>query len=656
MGTGDDRDAPDGAGVRVLSAVFAAVSIAAANVANGVPRTGLAWAALVAQALAAAVLAPGLAALLLQRWGTAWARLRGRARLVLFWVLVSALAAGVGLVAPGAVAAVWGRVRACPHPVEVRVLTSPEILEPSREIADEYERWTAARNYDCPAANLFVYATPPGRARAGMKVGWSAEYLRGVGPRPDVWLPGSAVEVAELAAFAKDPGAPVTVVENHSVASSPIVLGLARSAAVEPLLEQRTEAPWSRLWARLRDLGWGLVRPDPASSLVGRLGTVALYTSVGGGAKVADAVRTRAIEQQIGQSLDHGGYPLGETASLLCRHRDHAGAPTALVVSEQALIRYNQGRSLGGSCSATRVPDRAQSLVALYPSDTLSLDHPFVRLGWPAAGGQSSGAAEFGRWLASAAGKRALLRAGLRPPGTVPSEPVSESFGALPGAVFARRPPPVGLIRGADRAYAAAHRPGRVLLALDASGSMRERAALEAHSRFSVASHGVEAALGAMGGEDEFGLWIFPGGKPGQVVQPLAALGRDGPARSRRASAVGALRRVRPDGSTPLFDTISAGVASLGPPSPDRVTALVVLTDGEDNASRVSGTQLIQTVRAKEVRVFVIAVGEARCSAQTLVQVTSGTGGACYVATFDSLASRLAELFGALWAGPGSDG
>jgi Ca-activated chloride channel homolog len=643
MSRGDDRDGPDSAGVRVLSAVFAVVSIVAANLADGLPRTPLAWFALVIQGLAAAVLAPGLAALLLRQWGALrdWLREHAPLRVVLLLALVSVLAAGAGLVGPELVAAGWGRVRSCPHATEIRVLTVPENLEPTRELADRYERWTASQDYGCPSSNLHVYAAPPEQARAGLKSGWSGEYLRDIGPRPDLWLPGSSLELAELPAFAQDPAAPLTLAENRSIALSPIVLGVS-AAAPGTLLDRRTDERWSALVTDVRAIGWGLARPDPESSIAGRLGTIALYASLGN-------TQARALEQLIGRSLDKGGYPIDGAAALLCHYRAGPGTPTTLVLPEQALIRFNQGRM----CTANGAPARSEALIALYPSDTLSLDHPFVRIAWKRAGAEPAGATGFGTWLGTGPGRQALLAIGLRPAGAVASEPVGEGSGVLPGAVFSRRPPASALVASVDRAYAAAHRPGRVLLALDVSGSMRQPAAGRAGTRFAVASKAVEQSLATMGGTDEFGLWAFPAGSRGPAVRPLAPLARGAPART---AAVAALRRARPAGSTPLFDTIAAGVAAVGPTSLERITALVVLTDGEDNASRLTRAQLVATVRAKEVRVFVIAVGDARCSAQALVEVTGGSGGACYDTTLHSLDERLASLFGALWAGPNHAG
>jgi hypothetical protein len=49
------------------------------------------------------------------------------------------------------------------------------------------------------------------------------------------------------------------------------------------------------------------------------------------------------------------------------------------------------------------------------------------------------------------------------------------------------------------------------------------------------------------------------------------------------------------------------------------------------------------------VRIFVITVGEARCSSRDLSEVTRVSGGWCQDTDFASLDSRLSDVFGALW-------
>ena len=77
----------------------------------------------------------------------------------------------------------------------------------------------------------------------------------------------------------------------------------------------------------------------------------------------------------------------------------------------------------------------------------------------------------------------------------------------------------------------------------------------------------------------------------------------------------------------------------------------MVLTDGEGTTSGLSTAQVSDAVRGKEVRVFVISVGEASCAAAPVPDVTMATGGACYEADFESVDERLAEVLAVFFGG-----
>jgi Ca-activated chloride channel homolog len=552
--------------------------------------------------------------------------------------VVLGLLVGTGL----AVTNVWFRVdrliNGCPVPTELRVLTTPEGRDPTRELADAYEQATATRDHGCRTVNVHVYATDTASARSALAGEWSIDALRDVGPRPDVWLPDSTLQVEELLTLAK--GITVPIVERRTVAWSPIVVGIPRSVA-DP--NERHGIPWSRLLDRSARLKGGLVRPDPAISPAGQIATTAIY-----GDATVNASR-RDIEQNIERSLDGGGYPLDDASAVLCRHRmraerDSADAPmVAVIASEQALVRFNRGATLGGACAIPQ--DRAADiLLAFYPSETPALDHPFVRFDWDGRPlPQTAAATDLGQWLATDDGKRALISVGLRPPGgyTV-SEPLSNDNGVLPGAVFDRLAPEVGKVTTATGEYTKARRPGRVLLALDASGSMQQPTR-SGDTRLSAAKKGIRSALNLMGNRDELGLWAFPPG--GREVAPIGGV-------SRRQATEASLDGIQARGNTPLYDTIVAGVSKVGAPTPgDPIRALVVLTDGEDTDSQRTAEQMLSAVEDQKVRVFVVAVGEANCSSEAIAKATSLTGGGCYQASFETVDKSLAQLFSMLWEG-----
>jgi Ca-activated chloride channel family protein len=105
-------------------------------------------------------------------------------------------------------------------------------------------------------------------------------------------------------------------------------------------------------------------------------------------------------------------------------------------------------------------------------------------------------------------------------------------------------------------------------------------------------------------------------------VPAVLELAPAGSSRTRRCAARAQPRAVRPfdrlahtrEGGTALYDAILAAQEHLRQnPTPDRISAIVVLTDGEDRNSRTSLRQLLDRVRADEeagVKVFTIGYGK----------------------------------------------
>ncbi len=623
--------------VSVLVVLSGGLGISLQQLSTGTPPTTGRWVMLIVGACiggAASILATGLFERLLTWAGFGWAALRRtRLRTVFAAATACALAVAAGLVIPIAYEALHRRLYGCPQPAAVRVMTSLEQLGAARRIADAYELATAERHHGCPTADLYVYGAGPTESRAAVASGWLNDALQRIGPRADVWLPDSTLDVAAAVAASARFGVTVPIAEQRGIAYSPVVLAAAGGPGAAPPAGTTGEPTWRQLWTEAGRLGWDVVRPDPAVSSAGVLATAALYTSLG-----ATPVTARGVEQRLEASLDRGRYPLGTSQDLLCH-----GGGAAVVTTEQAAVRYNQG--LG--CPGGGTPERP--LLVRYPSDTISEDHPFVRLAWDGVAATTTAAASgFGAWLGGDDGRRELVRAGLRPTGLFPvGDPLSEQFGAHAGAVFDRRAPAAGTVGEALRLYEGAHRPGRVLLALDASGSMLAGVDRSGTTRFQLASRGVTGALALMSDRDEFGLRIFPADGRGTGTRELLPIGR---AAGRGQAAADAMATVRPTGGTPLLQTIVDGVRDVAADPGEGIASLVVLTDGNDTTGRAP-SEVDTQVRGKGVRVFVVAIGEASCGTLTLRDVTAHTGGGCYDAGPDTLDDVLVALFGLLWGG-----
>lgn len=538
----------------------------------------------------------------------------------------------------------------CEKATELTVLTSPSGLNPSTRLIELYDQWTAEQNGGCATVNAYVYAAGATESRTAIGQGWAVDGrsnpLSDVGPQPDVWLPDSGLEVNRLDGQVRQ----VRVARDAAVAVSPVVLGVPATAAAGL---PREGLSWPTLFARVAESGIGVVRPDPRVSLVGSVATAALYGNAldgNGGTSSPPVLDPRAVEQWIGGSLDRDAYPLTDSPELLCRHRQLTAPQAAVILSEQDLVRFNQGSLLGGGCGA---PDRPRApeeqMIALYPR-TVALDHRFVEFTWTQPGSrQAEKVAELRDWLTGKRGRQALEEVGLRPPDAPP-----ESSPAWPGVLRNARFETVlidpVMIDVTILAFLEAQRRSRVLLALDVSGSMEAPTPAPSGpgTRLSVVTEGILQALPSVRPTDALGLWLFPGGDPsGRTINTAVPVGppRELVGTAPRTQAVSeTLVLATPSGNTPLFRAMVDGVAALGPSDDTTANKLVVITDGEDTTSDLSPDQVLDGVRDRNVRVFVITVGETSCAAAPLESLAVITGGACYAEAPSQVGNRLVKI------------
>ncbi|HEX5810895.1 MAG TPA: substrate-binding domain-containing protein [Pseudonocardia sp.] len=562
------------------------------------------------------------------------------------WVLAAGLLAAVVAVAvPFLFDVARGlsyRVLGCPPAVQLRVLAEPETVATARELAIRYERWTADGNHGCPTAQAYVFAAEPATIvqKVATTDGWSdaTQSLRAVGPRPDVWLASTRREV-DAATTAGG-----AIAESLPVAHSPLVLAVPAGAP-------RPTGLWPQVLRQLEEAGVAVVRPDPRTTQVGRLAAVLLY---GRDTTYPDAARSLAVERSLDAA--RGTLPIGGAAELLCPRRDAGtGAATAVVATEQDVARYNQGAALGGTCGPTPgrpAPDRR--IEAVYPDDTADQDLQLVRLRWTDPVLVQERASEaLGRWLRSHAGRRAVVETGLRPTGILPppAAPLTGDYGVTPA--LATSPEPVSVAQWTDAyaAHEAAQLPSRLLVLVDTSSSMAKVVpggtdAPPDRTRATVAADAVGAGLAGLQRGDEFGLWLFPGGTPAAYVDAVPVGLRD----EGLAPARDALARVQPGGGTPLFRAVTDGVTALSArdetASGERIgtRALIVLTDGRDNASGTTLDDAVGRVTGRGVRIVVVALGGVRCAEAGLATLADATGGECVESDPADVPGRVQEF------------
>ena len=181
------------------------------------------------------------------------------------------------------------------------------------------------------------------------------------------------------------------------------------------------------------------------------------------------------------------------------------------------------------------------------------------------------------------------------------------------------------------RAFEASDRSFSCALLLDTTGSMRDA--------IPAVRNAAREFIEALRPNDAVGIYGFS-----DHLDELSEIGTD------RAAARRALTRLRAQGRTALFDSISQLAAAIQNRPGKKV--IIVLTDGGDNASILNRQAAAERARKAGIPVFGIAEGEALQDAaaeKLLHELSAASGGRAYKANhpkdieaiFSSIASDL---------------
>jgi Ca-activated chloride channel family protein len=173
------------------------------------------------------------------------------------------------------------------------------------------------------------------------------------------------------------------------------------------------------------------------------------------------------------------------------------------------------------------------------------------------------------------------------------------------------------------RAWRADRKPANVLLVVDTSGSMSQERRLER------AKAGLRTFFQNVGRQDSVGLTIFS-----DRIQALIPIG---PFVQNRGQLQATVRNLIADGGTAVYDATIEGFRTVrADATPERISAVVVLTDGEDTDSGASADDVVEAVRAQgdssnQVRVFTIAYSAGAVGAADALQaISDASGGQAY--------------------------
>jgi len=497
--------------------------------------------------------------------------------------------------------------------VAVAVVADPNIADPLRALADQYNQTAAPVGDRC--VKVAVRPADSDAVVNGFVGSWPGE----LGERPALWIPGSSVSEARLEAATGEQ----TVSDSRSLVTSPVVL------AVRPQLKAAlAQQNWSTLpslqtnptsldglnlpgWGSLR-LALPLTEDSDASYLAAEAvaatsappgapasaGTPAVSTLMAGQPKLADTRASTAMD-------------------ALLQAADPAVAPVHAVVSTEQQL-YQRGGSL---------PDAKGQLASWLPSGPTAIaDYPTVLLaGSWLSQEQVSAASEFARYLRNAEPMAELAKAGFRTDGGTPPKNDVTDLGSLST--------PVSVGDNAMRATLANAVSGPPSAGPTArSGAGTVSVMLDQTLNLNPVVTALKARVQALPPNAVVGLTAFNGAE-GSTLVPLGPVGDPVQGQPRSAALVAGLDGLASTTSgrvsfTTLRNVYADAVTNFRSGQPNSV---LVITSGPHTDQSLNGTSLQETIRAafdpaKRVAINVIDVGDDpdRATWQAIAEITGG--------------------------------
>jgi len=336
------------------------------------------------------------------------------------------------------------------------------------------------------------------------------------------------------------------------------------------------------------------------SSASGLLTTLAMFYAGAGktrGLTVEDATSQSTLDYVSAVQKTVRQYGEGEWAVIQQVIEQGPQYLDAFVVAEQLVIYYNTGNHAG-------------NLVAVYPNEgTLWEDHPLALLELPDLSiEQRAVFQKFSEYLESDATQREVLAQGFRPTDlsislTAAASPVSMANGVDPTEPqTALQIPSAPIVEIVRDVWWYTKRKTNVFLIADTSGSMMGE-------KLEAAREAMNTFIDQVKGEQEnIGLVTFS-----SQVNNIIPLG---PLSKNRVAVLNEIQRMGAAGDTALLDAVWAAYARLQDAGErERINAIVVMTDGRENNSRIWLSDLVTAIEKGNrsgvpVVIFSVAYGD----------------------------------------------
>jgi Ca-activated chloride channel family protein len=488
--------------------------------------------------------------------------------------------------------------------VELQVAYSPEKQQLLEELV---KRFHATRPRTASGRQISISLS---RSEPETMIGSSlAGQFDAICPDSSVWL--AQLEAGWQERFGSDRS---VVGETTRFAVSPVVIAMWEDTARAMGYPDETIG-WADLLSTARsnpDFKWSHPSTSSASGLLATLATFYAGAGKTRGLTVDDATTEATLEYVAALEKTVRYYGEGELAVIEQVRAQGPAYLDAFVVQEQLLIQFNQ--------------QSANRLVAVYPMEgTMWKDHPLVLLErLETTSEQREAFRSFSQFLVTTDAQMLVLEQGYRPTDLSisldsPSSPIRPDNGVDPSQPETTlQIPSAAVIEVVRDVWQYTKRKTNVYLVADTSGSMQGEKLEQAQEAFLTFLGSIKA------GNERVGLITFSSRVFEEVS--LAELA------TNRAVLQSAISDLSAGGDTALLDAVYLAHHKLeGLRDSERINAIVVMTDGKENNSRIRlGELTAELGRASQsglpVVVFCVAYG-GDADMGTLEEISAATGG-----------------------------
>lgn len=526
----------------------------------------------------------------------------------------------------------------------VDVAVSPEKIDLLSDLADTFNDSDRA-SVDGKCVFIDVRSKSSGVAMSALATGWDESVD---GPRPVIWSPAASSWGTILNSQLTARGEAAMAPENpSSFMLTPLVI-----AMPEPMAKAMGYPDKPIGWAQILELAkspdgwatyghpeWGpfrLGKTNPNYSTSGLSALIAqTYAATGKTTGLSSEDLANPAVVQYGTDIESSVVHYGDITMTFLNNwyrADRKGTgltyASAVAIEEKSVIDYNMGNPDGVLSQGEKPVKPRTPLTAIYPTEgTLYSDNPLFILDadW-VSDAQHKAAVKFQDFVLTPDNQKKVLKYGFRPgnPDVAIGAPVTQANGVDPNQpqTLLEVPSDKVMVDLLD-AWAAQRKGARVMLVLDASGSMGEPADPKdpnGPTKLDLAKEAVIDGLADFKSQDLVGIRMFTTDDSGApVIEDLAPVEAIGPKREELKRKVDALYPLR---GTPLYQVTDDSYQDmLDGYDPSLINAVVLLTDGmNDDGNPGDDKQqfsaLLSKVKtnsegenSKPVRIFTIAYG-----------------------------------------------